>query len=333
VGDFDGDGHVDLGTWNDDTFYFQLWDGSGYNTPAGPIALGFPGVRERPVAADMDGDGVTDVGLWVPDRGGLSGKQGEWYFLMSNDFPQGGGGLFNRVVGTVNTLDHPFTPNTLPGGHDLFARFGDQFAIPLVGNFDPVVNAGSAATQAVKAAGSATTVATPAVTTPTATSTATSRTPLTIASMADALAAQLASTTVVTATPVAPVVATPTTTPPVSAHAAAADAVLAKMNAQLRAKLTTKTKTPIVKTSVAKTPVVKTPVVKTTVAKTAVIKAKVATTVKKVTVAVAKTPVVKPAVRAVDKVLMTNLIKTSAKTMKIPPTSAARVKFAAKPKQ
>src|SRR5690606_6990620 len=56
----------------------------------------------------------------------------EWYFLLSNDFDQTA-----RVTGTVNTLNHAFTP--VPFGNDLYAEFGDERSLPIVGNFDPPV--------------------------------------------------------------------------------------------------------------------------------------------------------------------------------------------------
>ena len=138
VGDFDGDGFDDLGTYADDTFMIDLahgssrgWDGKIDHQ----ISFGFIGVRERPVAADMDQDGVDDLGLWVPDREGVTDRdQSEWYFLVSN-----GESLLKRLspqddpVNTNQTID--FTP--IPFGPDIYARFGDEFARPVVGNFDP----------------------------------------------------------------------------------------------------------------------------------------------------------------------------------------------------
>ena len=130
VGDFDGDGLEDLATWRVDQFQFDL-AADGFGDLDATIAFGFPGVAEQPVAADMDKDGITDVGLFVPRRAGSLPEQlGEWYFLQSNDFS----GL-TRVTGTVNTLNHPFSPTPL--GQDLYAEFGDEFALPIVGNFDP----------------------------------------------------------------------------------------------------------------------------------------------------------------------------------------------------
>ena len=73
VGDFDGDGLDDLGTWADNTFQVDLaegvrrgWDGD----VDAEFVFGFAGVLERPIAADIDMDGFADLGLWVPGRSG-----------------------------------------------------------------------------------------------------------------------------------------------------------------------------------------------------------------------------------------------------------------------
>jgi hypothetical protein len=98
--------------------------------------FGFIGVRERPIVADMDRDGYADLGLWVPDRGGqLPKDKAEWYFLVS-----GGAAVTDRIrfdnsLG-VNVIE--FRPQ--PFGKDLFFSYGDQFALPLVGNFDPPID-------------------------------------------------------------------------------------------------------------------------------------------------------------------------------------------------
>ena len=54
-------------------------------------------------------------------------ERAEWYFLISN--------ASQAAIGTVNALNHKFTP--VPFGNDLFAQFGDEAALPVVGNFDP----------------------------------------------------------------------------------------------------------------------------------------------------------------------------------------------------
>ena len=138
AGDFNGDGLVDLGTWADDTFQISLAGTPGgvgslnWSTTLISFRFGFIGVRERPVAADMDQDGFTDLGLWVPDRSGVTPNGGgEWYFLVS-----GGDSVLDRIV--LDAAGVPFIPFTpVPFGDDLYREFGDEFALPIVGNFDP----------------------------------------------------------------------------------------------------------------------------------------------------------------------------------------------------
>ena len=105
------------------------------------MELPFIGVRSRPVAGDIDGDGIDDIGLWVPDRSGVfPSEAAEWYFLVSGGVP-----LTNRIIGWHHRVQLiNFTP--VPFGNDRFAQFGDEFAIPLLGNFDPPAAGSSAAT-------------------------------------------------------------------------------------------------------------------------------------------------------------------------------------------
>lgn len=158
TGDFDGDGLVDLGSWSEDIFSLAL------STSAGGVfdgvidsrfSFGFPGNRERPVAADMNRDGIDDIGLWTPDRATqVDGQAGEWYWLISgivtNDTPSPGGlppfpatlgpTIPQRVVADPITAGRnivAFTPT--PFGNDLYMQFGDEFSLPIVGNFDPPV--------------------------------------------------------------------------------------------------------------------------------------------------------------------------------------------------
>ena len=149
VGDFDGDGADDLGTWDvgGNHFFLSLSsDGGGVDQAiAGGRAVltrsfrlgsgyAFIGARERAVAADMDGDGIDDLGLWVPDRGGMTPTEGaEWHFLVS-----GGNSIVPRIeVDPLNPGGWVVNLRPFPFGDDLFAQFGDEFGIPVVGNFDP----------------------------------------------------------------------------------------------------------------------------------------------------------------------------------------------------
>lgn len=151
VGDFDGDGNEDLAAWADDTFRIDLSSVGGTVRPTLPglnglanveFRFGFAGTRERPVAADIDQDGFDDLGLWVPDGAAAeSAEAGQWYFLVS-----GGESILERIVLhrdlAGKTID--FTP--VPFGSDISAEFGNGFALPLVGNFDPPIVAASGTT-------------------------------------------------------------------------------------------------------------------------------------------------------------------------------------------
>ena len=138
VGDFDGDGLDDLGTWNPGNqglqtqgqFMFDLANNGLTGDAEQVIDFDLAGVFEQAVAADMNQDGIDDLGLFVTRREGVTPEESaEWFFLISDD-P-------TPTPGQVTALDHPFTP--VPFGTDLFAQFGDEMAAPIVGNFDPPV--------------------------------------------------------------------------------------------------------------------------------------------------------------------------------------------------
>lgn len=149
VGDFDGDGFDDLATHratqSENRFYFDLTsandgtpgvlDGSADDT----IDFGFPGVLEKPFAADFNLDGIDDIGLMLPNQiGQTPSDTSGWYFLISNAALQSDG--------TVDALNHDFSPDPL--GNDLFAQFGSNLGLPLVGNFDPPTTGSSQASAA-----------------------------------------------------------------------------------------------------------------------------------------------------------------------------------------
>ncbi len=145
VGDFDGDGRTDLATYLNGVFSFDLGF-NGFGTLDASFSfspyLSFIGSRERPVAADFNQDGVTDLGLWTPDRSGQTpDRGGEWYVLVST--PTAAYPNRASLAAAANPLDrlawvnHEFRP--VPLGRDVFAQFGDDFAAPIFGNFDPPV--------------------------------------------------------------------------------------------------------------------------------------------------------------------------------------------------
>ena len=71
-------------------------------------------------------------------RGRRAVENGEWYFLMSNAFPD----ARPRWLGA---LPEPFVHAHAVGQRHL-RQFGDEFAVPVVGNFDPPVTAGGSVT-------------------------------------------------------------------------------------------------------------------------------------------------------------------------------------------
>ena len=147
TGDFDGDGKVDLATYSPQLRQFQFnlssagpLDGNvdytiSFSNPNVPLADTplFPGVLTRPFAGDFNLDGITDIGLMVPNRDGASPSTSaaEWYIFQSIK-PAG-----YVPNGTASTLNHQFAPSPL--GSDLYAQFGTNVSVPIVGNFDPPI--------------------------------------------------------------------------------------------------------------------------------------------------------------------------------------------------
>jgi hypothetical protein len=133
VGDFNGDNVDDLATYNNDTGVVSFALISSY--VGGPnvagqdqLTFGFSGFGEKPVTGDVNLDGIDDIVMWVPGREGqLPKNSGEFHFLVS-DHP---------AAGVPSSIFNPFSP--APLGNDLQASFGDDFALPLIGNFDPPV--------------------------------------------------------------------------------------------------------------------------------------------------------------------------------------------------
>ncbi len=153
AGDFDGDGLVDLAVHNAqlDLFYFDLTtaadgtpgvlDGNSDDTinfsnrdvPMSQTLL-FPGRLERPFAGDFNLDGITDIGLMVPNRNGAAPNTSTAEYFIFQSIATA------AVPGTAAALNHQFSPKPL--GVDLYAQFGSNVSVPMVGNFDPPVSGG-----------------------------------------------------------------------------------------------------------------------------------------------------------------------------------------------
>jgi hypothetical protein len=79
----------------------------------------------------------------VPDRSGATPVElAEWYILNVGfgETPLVARGSASKIFSIGyggGTLTMPFTPR--PFGNDIYAQFGDNFALPVVGNFDPPV--------------------------------------------------------------------------------------------------------------------------------------------------------------------------------------------------
>jgi hypothetical protein len=158
VGDFDGDGNDDLAVWTDDRFKFDLSSDGLDGAVDAQFRFGFPGANERPVAADVNGDGFDDIGLFVPNQASAAPDEAaEWYILVSGQvqnngdvqpgdvgpLPTLGPSIIDRIV--IDPIDGQrivrFT--TKPFGRDIYLHYGDEFSLPLIGNFDPPVTAGA----------------------------------------------------------------------------------------------------------------------------------------------------------------------------------------------
>jgi subtilisin-like proprotein convertase family protein len=133
VGDFNGDGKDDLATYDakSNTFFFDTnRDGQTDDTIvfSGPLN----GTTETAVTGDLNLDGIDDLGLRVTGRqGSPTPNIAEWYFVLSDHTNQS---LPHNVFDT-------YAPSPL--GNDLFAQFGDYVSLPIMGNFDPPIGAGS----------------------------------------------------------------------------------------------------------------------------------------------------------------------------------------------
>jgi hypothetical protein len=168
VGNFDG--FTDLGTYQNGVLEFDLasldpghivtgqWNVK-VNVTSLFSSIPFNYVTARPVAGYLNGLGQeSSLGFYVP--GGTNNNPGtaDWYFLepadstLSGAPPKPSAALFaSGTVTTASAADqailqssgsylfnvlHAFKDQPL-GGNDVFYQFGDQFALPVVGLWDP----------------------------------------------------------------------------------------------------------------------------------------------------------------------------------------------------
>jgi Ca2+-binding RTX toxin-like protein len=166
VGDFNGDGFEDLATFNDFRNRFEIdlatGLGAGYGNINVVLLFGFPGTNDQPVAADFNQDGIDDLGLFAPQQGaGAPDEQGYFHLLISQGDPALP--LYNTTAANADQATAAATPTDLAGvpglitvqlnfepipfGNDTLAIFGEDFATPLWGNFDPPVGPGTGTVQ------------------------------------------------------------------------------------------------------------------------------------------------------------------------------------------
>ena len=98
------------------------------------------GVNERPVAANMDQEGitstnpygVTEVGVYTPDGTGSGQSSAQWYWFLAGNaaVPSSMSWLTNQT----NFVAAPLGPD------EYVANFGNTYALPVVGRFDPPVS-------------------------------------------------------------------------------------------------------------------------------------------------------------------------------------------------
>ncbi|SMP75586.1 Dockerin type I repeat-containing protein [Neorhodopirellula lusitana] len=164
VGDFNGDGLDDLAVYENDTntVIFDLnvggtWDGieddrlvlGDSQDPNAVRFTGLNGYTDKPVAGDFNLDGVDDIGIWVKHRSGVQPLDtGEYFFWISDFHNAAVPDPTSPTPAIASDLPSdyftPFSPSPL--GNDLSMQWGDEFALPIFGNFDPPVGVTAADT-------------------------------------------------------------------------------------------------------------------------------------------------------------------------------------------
>lgn len=158
AGDFNGDGNDDFAVYVNDT-NTVIFDTNRDGVSDGNLILsdstgrfaGLSGFTDKPVAGDLNLDGVDDIGIWVKGRQGVLPKeQGEFFFWVS-DVQQDATGAFqpdaNPLANFTADVNFPAGSTPLgrttfspaPLGNDVYIPWGDEFALPIFGNFDPPI--------------------------------------------------------------------------------------------------------------------------------------------------------------------------------------------------
>ena len=99
--------------------------------------MGSRGFGEKPVAGDINLDGVDDIVFWVPKPRRPVAQRGGRVLLprFGCRLPIVPRPAVPAITRASECVFAPYSP--APLGNDLHSQFGDDFALPLFGNFDP----------------------------------------------------------------------------------------------------------------------------------------------------------------------------------------------------
>jgi uncharacterized repeat protein (TIGR03803 family) len=78
AGDYDGDGRIDVATWQPSSGTWRIRQSSNGQTQTPAWGNGMWPYEDVPVPADYDGDGKTDIAIWRPSTG-------TWWIVQSGD--------------------------------------------------------------------------------------------------------------------------------------------------------------------------------------------------------------------------------------------------------
>jgi hypothetical protein len=144
AGDWDGDGHAEVGVYRPSESAFILFSSGGKALP--PIPFGAPG--DLPVVGDWDGDGTTTIGTFRPaaatfrlrNRNAPGPEDVVFAFGAAGDLPVSGdwNGDGRATIGTFRQASATFhLRNSNAAGHpDLTILFGTPDDVPVVGDWN-----------------------------------------------------------------------------------------------------------------------------------------------------------------------------------------------------